>query len=183
MTQKTEKAQFVVAVDGSPYAQEAFSYALRAASPNDEIGVVHVLSPTDTIDLVEGSRYLPISSIQIEHGAALLDTYMEQCKRAERSCHSVLSMTPASGGAMTGRAVIEAAEQQRAQVLIVGTRGNSGIKGWLLGSVSKYLMSTSPTPATVVVRSVAMQRPRVPSTLPPGYIVPLGTPSGPAFPV
>jgi nucleotide-binding universal stress UspA family protein len=49
-----------------------------------------------------------------------------------------------------GPAIIEAAESERADLIVVGTRGRNRVERWVLGSVSDHVVRHAPCPVLIV---------------------------------
>jgi nucleotide-binding universal stress UspA family protein len=49
-----------------------------------------------------------------------------------------------------GPAIIEAAESERADLIVVGTRGLNRVERWVLGSVSDHVVRHAPCPVLIV---------------------------------
>ncbi|MQA34356.1 universal stress protein [Modestobacter roseus] len=131
----------VVAVDGSPSAQEALRWAVgQAEATGGELHAVTAWHQPETYGwgvVVDGVDWA-------ENGRAVLDQAL------------AATLDPAAAAAVhrhvvEGHAVqvlLDAAAD--ADLLVVGSRGHGGFTGMLLGSVSQHLVAHSPCPVVVV---------------------------------
>ncbi|MFW5929690.1 MAG: universal stress protein [Halobacteriota archaeon] len=128
----------LVAVDGSPMSHEAFDWAVGQYG-DAEIYVVNVVHPSDTSHpegaLVERHRVLVGG-----HGD-LLDSY----EAADVDVEKRLAV-----GRKEANAVVEAAEEIDADLVVVGSHGREGAARVLLGSVAEAVVRRSHVPVLVV---------------------------------
>jgi nucleotide-binding universal stress UspA family protein len=142
----------VVGVDGSEASREALRWAAEEARLREaDVRAVHVwmfVPPTpigepgmipmpagDYAGQLEAER----AAAQAELDAALADAFPD-------GVPSALDATVAEGDA--GEQLV--AEAAGADLLVVGSRGRSGIASVLLGSVSSHLVGRAPCPVVVV---------------------------------
>jgi nucleotide-binding universal stress UspA family protein len=151
MTGKFSKV--LVAIDGSEFSIYAAEYAISIAKKSDGLLIaLHVL-PT-------GIRYeyfqhnleeipLAIKEIlilyqnEIEYMSSKIK---EMCKQEEVKFKSdIVNNSSSVAGAIVGYA-----EGENVDLIVVGTRGKSGIKNMLLGSVATDVVNYSHCPVMVV---------------------------------
>ncbi|PAA60909.1 hypothetical protein BOX15_Mlig021891g2 [Macrostomum lignano] len=143
----------LIAVDGSKGAQRAFDYwSSMPGSQSDSIILLHsmeapnvltglLLSPSGTFDYEEyekQGRQLKQRSQQLSQ------ELMAQCEKRRLHCKFV------SEAGTPGATIVEAARKYAANVVVVGCRGNNGIRRTILGSVSDYVLQHSCRPVVVV---------------------------------
>jgi nucleotide-binding universal stress UspA family protein len=94
-----------------------------------------------------------------QYRIALPETVSERIhEAAERQLAELAESTAASGLRVTsevsaeapGHAIAEAARQVRADLVVMGTHGNTGVKHLLLGSVAERTVRTAPCSVLVV---------------------------------
>lgn len=137
--------KILVAIDGSESAERGVETAAELARTFDaELLLVHVYGPVPHLSgslvpyekrvethIIETSRWLEEIRLQLEEKGVLRSDYL------------VLQGSPA-------HTIRKAAIEHEAELLVVGSRGLTGLKGLLLGSVSEYLVGASPCPVLVV---------------------------------
>ncbi|CCH31095.1 universal stress protein [Actinosynnema sp. NPDC047251] len=139
-----EDGPVVVGVDGSPASERAVGFAFEAASMRD-VPLVAVLAGDDfAVDGVFGGP-LAVDWERVEEEERLvlaerLAGWQEKYPDVDVE-RVVVQDRPA-------RALLKIAE--RAQLLVVGSRGRGGFKGMVLGSTSQTLVYHSPCPLAVV---------------------------------
>ena len=133
----------LVAVDGSEFSEAALVAAEGlAAKAGCAVEVVHVHEH----DLVPSKAGMSPDLERMDEAKAVVDTAVQRLK--------------AKGVTVTGRllqaqtrdvprAIIEAAEADGADLIIVGRRGLSSLTGMLVGSVSNKLIHVAKVPVMV----------------------------------
>lgn len=126
--------KIVLAVDGSENSRHAEDYLehFPFGEPLD-VAVVHVCPTADLHAL--GSEVAPEVNQLVDEcrrrGAQLLEESAARCRNWARSVTTHLE----DGHA--GKQVVQIADQVRADVIVLGARGISGLRRFLLGSVSE----------------------------------------------
>ena len=137
--------RILVAVDGSAGAGRAVRFAARLATATDaKLECIHVYdAPT--------ASALGLGSVSKE----------ELARRGEDIGRgSFEKADEAIGGAVIAhhhlaighpvQQIVLRAQETKADLIVVGTRGLTNLEGLLIGSVSKRLLALSPCPVTVV---------------------------------
>jgi nucleotide-binding universal stress UspA family protein len=143
----------LVVIDGSVHSKKAIDYMIRFAMPGEiELKVLHVLPPIPAPELISrswpmGAEVVPpmpspelseVAKRQTEEeereGRALIMETLEEFQLAGIQAGSVLLR----GDAATE--IIHYVKENKTDLVIVGSRGLSRMKGWLLGSVSRKLV-------------------------------------------
>ena len=144
VNQKAIISRVLVAIDGSDASINAADHAISISKNyNAELYAVHIihtdvdlLGPHETSELMtkmrdEGERYLnKVETIANENNV--------QIKK------EIISSTNISGG------ILEYAEENIIDLIVVGTRGESGFKRLLLGSVASRIVTYAYCPVLVV---------------------------------
>ncbi|XP_018644024.1 universal stress protein, putative [Schistosoma mansoni] len=140
-------------VDASDHSARAFQWYLdNLRGKNDELHFVYVIKPiftTPTIELAMASS--PITDIiqstqeNIENAKKLLQKYLIKAKRFGISCQAFVHVN-----AKPGPTLVKFAEEQKADIIIIGPRGLGLIRRTLLGSVTNYVMHHTKTPLVVI---------------------------------
>ncbi len=135
----------VVGVDGTPVGEAAIAFAFAAASARDvELVAVHAWT-----DLLVETAFAG--------GAAALD-FTPLAQQAEEVLGERLAgWQEKYPDVRVGRVVVRERAARallrhadRAQLLVVGSRGRGGFRGLLLGSTSQHLLHHAPCPVAVV---------------------------------
>jgi nucleotide-binding universal stress UspA family protein len=137
-------SRVLVAIDGSDSSMNAADNAISICKKyNAELYAVHIihtdvdlLGPHETSELMvkmrdEGERYLNKVEIKANENNLQIKT-------------EIISSTNISGG------ILEYAEENIIDLIVVGTRGGSGFKKLLLGSVASHLVTYAYCPVFVV---------------------------------
>ncbi len=148
--------KILVATDGSRGADAAVRFAARLAGSCRRGTVVILTVSTLRNDLRLSfprslRSLLPYSELaRVERDG--LHRILDEARRragahAPRSEVRLLDpRTPRS----TAQAILEEADRQKADLIVVGSEGRSALAGWALGGVAQALVSRSHRPVTVV---------------------------------
>jgi nucleotide-binding universal stress UspA family protein len=141
--QKAIISRVLVAIDGSDTSINAAEHAISISKKyNAELYAVHVIrtdvdlfGPHETSELMvkmrdEGERYLNKVEIKANEKNVQIKT-------------EIISSTNISGG------ILDYAEENMIDLIVVGTRGGSGFKRLLLGSVASHLVTYAYCPVLV----------------------------------
>lgn len=142
----------LVATDGSDVALDAARKGSALLGDAAEITVLAVITaaPGEDAGGIEGSVETP-QEIQTE--------IENETRRAEEEIDAVLEiLSPAQRAAAKGRIeagdpgpmIVWVAEDERSDVVVVGSHGKGALKRVFLGSVSEHVMRHSPCPVLVV---------------------------------
>lgn len=133
-------APVVLGVDGSPVSETATAWAFDAASRrNAPLIVLHAWSDTRAVPLLDG-----LWESHADQGDAVLAERLAGWQERYPDVHvtrRVVRDAPARG---------LLAESERAQLVVVGSRGRGGFTGMLLGSVSSEVAQSASAPVAVV---------------------------------
>ena len=138
--------KIIVAFDGSEKSYQAFDHALNLYrfSPSGstvEITVLAVAQPPEPIDIVEMDAVIETIT---QHYEELFKGLVEK---------AVKEGVPIKTEVVVGHPadqIIRYAQENGADMIVMGHRGRSKIADWLLGSVSKRVSSYSPCTVTIV---------------------------------
>lgn len=133
----------LVPFDESDPASEAFEEALREY-PDDEIVLLHAIDPGASGHGLEGAAAGDLSGRRREEVEELL---ADAERRAEQ--HGVEITTIIERGP-PGSTIVEYAEENDVDRIVMGSHDRSGISKILLGSVAEDVVKESPVTVTVV---------------------------------
>jgi nucleotide-binding universal stress UspA family protein len=134
----------VVGYDGSPESRAALSLAVKRATPDGHIVVVHAIDPPT--GHWDGVGYQHQLDAELQRAQALLANLPEEVPGLGSLDWSteLLTGSPAAG-------LADVAEFHGASEIVVGTRGFGRARS-LLGSVSHALLRYAPCAVTVIPR-------------------------------
>jgi nucleotide-binding universal stress UspA family protein len=136
--------KIVWATDGSEAADRCLPLVKAlVAESGGEVLVVHCLELTLP---GKGGGSFPVHANEDELQAKI-QAQVGELSRPEAPARLEKTRARVGGAA---QAIAEAAENGRAEVIVVGTRGHTPIGGLLLGSVTQRLLHIAPCPVLVV---------------------------------
>lgn len=147
--------KILVCVDGSDKSLEAADYSISIAQ-NSRAQLV-ILNVIETEPWLYGEKaYEWGSPEKVDKAYAnkkveiqkILDQIRKNAEAVGIQSNSEILLTPRTQGAV--KAILEYVEQQQIDVLVVGTRGNTGIKKMLLGSVANGLLTLANCPVMII---------------------------------
>lgn len=141
--------RIVVGTDGSPSANQAVTHAAElASSMGAELHVVHAYKvPDASAAASQGMLQVDPNELRqgaLEHAASVCEAAVQTISGVGASVHSHI----VSGEA--AEAIIGTAEAVDADLIVVGNRGMSGVKRFLLGSVPNRVAHHSPCHVTIL---------------------------------
>jgi nucleotide-binding universal stress UspA family protein len=134
--------KILVAFDGSESARRAFGMALEIAEPiGAEIIVASVARPPEPATMVETTAMIETATEHFEQQFSEL--------RSQAQARGLTARTKVVVG-HPAEQIIHAAAEEEADMIVMGHRGKSMIQRWLLGSVSKRVISYAPCSVLIV---------------------------------
>jgi nucleotide-binding universal stress UspA family protein len=134
--------KIIVAYDGSNAAQHAFRFALELATPFDATVIaLSVAQLPEPATMVESSAMLEAATEHFEKRFVEL--------RVAASAAGVALETQVVVGHAADQ-IVHLADEEKADLIVMGHRGKSLIQRWLLGSVSKRVISYAPCSVLIV---------------------------------
>lgn len=128
--------KILVAFDGSKPAERAFAMALELAKPfGARIVVLSVAQPPEPPVLVETSALLDSATEHFEKDFPRL--------REEAKARDIPVETCVAVGHPADQ-IVHVAAQEQCDLIVMGHRGKSVLQRWLLGSISKRVLSYAP---------------------------------------
>lgn len=152
MAAAENSAPVLVAYDGSAFADAAIDEVASLLGPGRRLVVLTVSEPMEGIPFL-GSAGVPIDSSSMEAVLAAAQSGAE--KTAERGCERArdLGLEPEAkiltGGPIWDR-IVAAADEVDAELVAIGSRGLSGVKHVLLGSVAAAVAQHSKRSVLIV---------------------------------
>ena len=143
-------SRILVATDGSAGADRAIDHAARwAKRVGAELVIANVIGgaglPESVVEAFTQAQQAWFKEMLASASAAILTKARERAKSA--GAPTILLESRAGEVAPT---ILEIAEEQGAEAIVVGKRGAGRIAGLLIGSISQKLVVLAPLPVTVV---------------------------------
>jgi nucleotide-binding universal stress UspA family protein len=136
----------LVSYDGSEPSLQALNKAIQLAQTdsNIKLSVAHVinLQPVIVGDMTFSQPESYQEQVR-EHGNAIIDQVKVLTQELPHASVVILAGTPAE-------AVLNFAESNDCDLIIMGSRGLTAIKEWMLGSVSHNVVQHSRIPVLIV---------------------------------
>ncbi len=141
----------LVPVDGSEWSFRAAKYAIKVAKmSNAEIVCVHAVVS------------LPTTAYANVHAGVLVPRYIEEAKKEAQKWFDEIDATAKKVGVVrlsteiildvfsVADALITYAERNNVDLIVIGTKGRTGLKKFVLGSVASGVVSHAKCPVLVV---------------------------------
>lgn len=143
--------RILVAIDGSSASFNASKYAIDLARTNDaELIALHVIYPTyDQYQAALSPRPERLHEVTrkvTEQRQAYVDRVKQQAAEKKLSVKTEIIV----GITSVVKEIVEYAEANNVDIIVVGSRGMTGFKRILLGSVSSDIVTYSHCPVLVV---------------------------------
>ncbi|KAL5015054.1 hypothetical protein ScPMuIL_009324 [Solemya velum] len=142
--------QILIAVDGSDQAENAFNWylnnvhkegdqviGLHCAEYNISFGFPGAFTNTDAVCKAMKTAEDKMDQLTAKFAEKL---------RSSKVKGDIIKET----GAKPGELIVKVSEQQKADMIVMGTRGLGAVRRALLGSVSEYVVRHATTPVIVV---------------------------------
>lgn len=144
----------LVPLDGSPLAETALAPAMALAngvgSDIKLLRVVPMQEPTPQSVDMAARRYGELMDEAYQREKAAAETYLQQIYNAWPSDHVFFDVQVTGGN--VADAIVDYAEEQRADLIIMSSHGRSGMGRWLHGSVAEKVLQGARC-ATMIIRS------------------------------
>jgi nucleotide-binding universal stress UspA family protein len=138
--------KILVGTDGSEYSERAVDHAIKLAkNTGAELLVVSVVSMDAVECLEETDRdvYCQIQDKLEKRASDILDGVEKRASKENVLVKRIIQVgDPAE-------VIVELAKRERADIIVVGTRGHVGVKRVLMGSNAQKIVRWSPVPVLV----------------------------------
>lgn len=154
MSEDLKIAKILTAVDGSDHSKIAALHAINLAEKyGSELTALYVVSPDvrygyleDTVTPGLPGPLKEVVILAMEQGRKFVDEIKQEGSSKNIKIQSEVIVASES----VSKAIVEYAEEQKIDLIVVGTRGISGIKKMLLGSTASGVVSHAHCPVLVV---------------------------------
>jgi len=152
MAKKKNKETLLVAVDFSPFSEEALVFAGKLADKFEaQLLVLHVIhdpaeAPGFYVQKMKKKKFL--RSME-EAADEMMEAFLKNAKKAHPDQISFKEATPLLVVGTPVSRIIEIAEKKQAIMIVVGSHGRTGLSKLLIGSKAEQLVRLSPIPVIV----------------------------------
>jgi nucleotide-binding universal stress UspA family protein len=152
MKEKKQDRPILVPVDFSPYSEAALLFAADLAECVDKpLLVLHVVhDPGEMPGFYD--RTIKTKQLQrIEDAAAdMLSEFLRNVRARHSAPKALQRAEPLLVKGLPRNRILEVAEQKKAGMIVMGSKGETGLKHLLLGSVAERVVQLAAVPVTVV---------------------------------
>ena len=146
-------SRILVAVDGSDTSMNAADYAITLAKNNDnneaEIFVINVIDIPPMFKMLPSDTRKQLIRIGRQQASQIFDIIEQMAKRHDVRTNKInTEMVETSMSAADE--IIRYAKEKGVDLIVVGTKGRSGMSKALLGSVASKVVTYSPCSVLVV---------------------------------
>ena len=138
--------KILVPVDGSEISTRALKHAQALAKSFAKPGKLLVIAVDDAL-FPGAERKMGAEAVRQHHAENLARMLAPARKALARSKVEVEFIECVDAVA---QGILQAAAKRKVDLIVMGSRGNGGIKGTLLGSVSMKVLAGTPVPVTIV---------------------------------
>ncbi|WP_036270122.1 universal stress protein [Meiothermus rufus] len=168
--------RILLAYDGSAYSERALQHAdALAEALGAQLWIVHVVPDLAQLYLSAGRawRFDPQQlEAQLaqeqqrlrEQGAFILQEALKQCRQRKKA----QTLLREASRHLIGERIREAAEEVKAELIVMGTHGHTGLRKFLLGSVAEDVVQQAMRPVLLVRNPATLAHPDETHLPPPG---------------
>ncbi len=140
--------RILVPVDESDRATDALEFALNEF-PDATVIALHVLDPADMYGAsgFEGGAMVNYDELHKQNrarGETLLEKFEAHAEERGETCETDIVV------GSVARSVVDYAEENEVDQIVIGSHGRTGASRILLGSVAETVARRSPVPVTIV---------------------------------
>jgi len=152
--------KILIAIDNSAYAEHAAEYGFNIARKfNAGVGLVNIIEPAMMPQMTTGAdpiMGMPMQGTGIEE-MELLDIQKNQSEsivdRTIKKFAGDMPVTHFTEYGSTADGIIKCGKEFKAELIVIGTHGRSGLDRLLMGSVAEHVVRHSEVPVLVVPMS------------------------------
>jgi len=151
MTNKTPSAAILVPVDFSPHSEEALRFAAglanRLTAPLTILHVIHDPAESPGYYSQKDPKY-PRKIPDI--AADMMDEFIKRTINAHPELDNILQAEIKLVTGLPVSRILEVAEQYNPQMVVMGSKGRTGLSHLLLGSKAEQVVRLCPSPVTII---------------------------------
>ena len=140
--------RILIATDGSEHAKHALQYAIDFAQKcSSELIIISVVPPLPP-QLTAGPGFnigLIINELEKSYKKIL-----KESKENVKNRSPIIIVSTKLGNGRPADVIIDTAEKENVDLIIMGSRGYGGITGWILGSTSKHVIDHCTKPILII---------------------------------
>jgi len=142
----------LMTVDNSSESQTAVSLLQSIRLPmGSSLFLLHVIEPKKWMEGIEGKSMIHLRSILSSAKSKEVDKAWQFINKAAESVRKPkLNVIPLVRDGIPGGEILSAIEKHRIDLVVLGTRGRTGLKRFLLGSVSEWVLTEAPCSVLIV---------------------------------
>ena len=154
--QKGTFSKLLIAIDGSKESMDAAYYAINVSNKfNAELYAIHVVKDPAYVEMFSFGIYDVETPFQrkssLEHIRQKAKEWFDEIKAKANEKNIQLSKTELIGTSTSVEAaIVDYAEKNNIDLIVLGTKGYSGIKKLLLGSVASAVLTYAHCPVMVI---------------------------------
>ena len=153
MAKKPEKTTLLVAVDFSPFSEEALIFAGRLAEKlKAQLVVLHVIhDPAEAPGFYaqKGKKKKFLQSME-DAAEEMMEEFLEKMRNAYPEQEPIKKAKALLVVGTPVTRIVEVAEKKQVDMIIIGSHGRTGLAHLLVGSKVQRVVQLSPIPVTVV---------------------------------
>lgn len=152
MSEKPEARPILVPVDFSSHSEAALLYAVNLANClRQPVVVLHVVHDPGVMPGYYARALKKKQVHRIEDGAAdMLGEFLRDVVERHPHLDGLRDIQSMLIKGLPSSRILEVAEQQRARLIVLGSKGLTGLKHLLIGSVAERVVHLARIPVTVV---------------------------------
>jgi len=141
-------SKILVAIDGSAHAEKAFRHAMMLAQKfSSKVVVVHVMSPPRAGGEMGHFPVQEAVKAAFESAESMLAKFSSM---AQQEFGLPVETVTAKGGGAVADEILKTADSNKVDLIVMGSRGLTGFKELVLGSVSSAVVHRSKVPVLTV---------------------------------
>lgn len=140
-------SNIVVAYDESELSQQALEKALSLAESNDQIEV-DVVTVLDNTSYPYIENYVYFEEILEQNRAHVREQMDKLAKERLNKLPNKINTVVLEGN--PAQKIVSYAEERKADLIVIGSRGLSGLKEFMLGSVSNKVVQMANCPILII---------------------------------
>jgi len=149
--------KILVPVDGSESSTKAAEYAIDIAKKRKAkliaVHIMHLPAYALTPTPIEGMPTPAITTIPLtvsDKERKMVESYLNKIREMAEKAGVTIETKIIENQPSIVQAIAEIAEKQNFDLIVMGTKGRTGIKKFLLGSVASGVVTYAPCPVLVV---------------------------------